>query len=413
MKVSFRGIGVHWNLSPRSVSRLSGNSTDQIHTAAVTADLEDETQDDTRADLLLPQDLIKQSKMKGVLRRTVTRFGITAYVLRLVLLFVLRSNFDGLSRTRKKVSFAEPVPPAPPPQPTPPTTVNTTDNQIEDLCTALKKCSGERTKACMGILGDECNGWHRIWPPSTPTYSRFRNIVTLDILLQPGLISQRARLELGVQLATAVVLLHRSEWLSENWGKRDICFPQKAGLRYGEGGKRIDHLEPVIDQPFVRGNFETAQSLQTAALHSSHQNASQSFTTSALAPVEQSLFSLGIVLVELWFEHPIEELRIQHYQTNDFQITDSDNIDYQTAKQLIGELLASAGLEYGLAVSNCIDGLNSLQGLNPRIISESKSLNDCEYKDAVHTAVICRLEKNLKVGYFYTVSCFPLGLRVR
>jgi len=261
----------------------------------------------------------------------------------------------------------------------------------------------------MGILGDECNGWHRIWPLSTPTYSHFRNVVTLDRLLQPGLIPQRARLELGVQLATAVVLLHRSEWLSENWGKRDICFPQKASLRYGEGGKRIPHQEPVMDQPFVRGNFEAAQSLQTAVLHSSHQNASQPFTTSALVPVEQSLFSLGIVLVELWFEHPIEELRIQHPQTSDFEITDSDNVDYQTAKQLIGELLTSAGLEYGLAVSHCIDGLNSSQGLNSGINSESKSLNDCEYKDAVHTTVICRLEKNLKVGCFILYLAFHLA----
>lgn len=72
-----------------------GDSTDQIHPAATDADLEEETQDDTRADLLMPQDPIKQSKVKGVLRRTVTKFAITAYVLRSVPPFVLRSNLDG------------------------------------------------------------------------------------------------------------------------------------------------------------------------------------------------------------------------------------------------------------------------------------------------------------------------------
>ncbi|KAF8534594.1 hypothetical protein BDD12DRAFT_895556 [Trichophaea hybrida] len=170
-------------------------------------------------------------------------------------------------------------------------------------------------------------------------------------------------------------------------------FP-KAGLRYDEGGIRIPYLEPLIDQPFVRGDFANTQSLKTAALLSSHRDALQQPSTSSafVVPVEKSLFLLGIVLVELWFEHPIEKLRsTQQPQTTNSEVTDSDNIDYQTAKQLH----TSAGHDYETVVSDCFDGLNSSHRPNSGTLSTSKSLNNSEYKDAVHTAIVCRLENNL------------------
>jgi len=58
-------------------------------------------------------------------------------------------------------------------------------------------------------------------------------------------------------------------------------------------------LEPVVDRPFVRRNFGT----------SSEQKVSQAAAASALIEYNKNLFSLGVVLIELWFGQDIECLQ--------------------------------------------------------------------------------------------------------
>jgi len=264
-------------------------------------------------------------------------------------------------------------------------------DRIDDLCEVLKRCSERRMNSCIGILADECNGWYRIWPPRVPVPSTIlAEVATLDQLLQPGFLDDKTRLELGVQLASAVMCLHKTEWLSENWGKRDVFFFQRAVPRYGEGGKLTSIREPVILQPFIRGRFGLPDCLESDV---DSQHASKLSTISTFTQVEKTLFSLGIILMELWFEKPIEQLALKGpAQLPSQGNTDSESIMYEIAQQRVGELLNKAGKAYGLAVWHCLQPISSFHCQNT-----VASPADDEFKNEVYANIVHPLEQNLNV----------------
>jgi hypothetical protein len=165
--------------------------------------------------------------------------------------------------------------------------------------------------------------------------------------------------------------------MTERWGKQDIFFLQRVRPCHAEDGKLTKIREPVADKPFVRRIFKSTTTQHTSP------------TTTALTELVRrdiSLFSLGVVLVELWFERGIEELGSPRF---DSSAPFNDNSIYETASQYIGELWRTAGENYSTAVSRCLHGLNRPMG--------TKSLESLEFKNAVHVDVVCLLEKNLEV----------------
>jgi hypothetical protein len=86
--------------------------------------------------------------------------------------------------------------------------------KIEDLCGAIGQTANHTidsySDSCIGILVDEDNGlFHRIWPSSTVPVC-CADAISLNDLLVPGLLEKTVRLNLGVQLASAVMQLHTS-----------------------------------------------------------------------------------------------------------------------------------------------------------------------------------------------------------
>ncbi|KAF8244015.1 hypothetical protein K440DRAFT_636555 [Wilcoxina mikolae CBS 423.85] len=247
--------------------------------------------------------------------------------------------------------------------------------QIEDLCAAIKQAaSGRSVTTCIGVLIDECNGLrhlHRIWLPTPrpPLSTYLRETVSLETLLTMQCVEKKERLELGVQLASAVMQLHKSEWLGEAWGKQDIFFFQRSNCRLETAsGQWVP--APVIDQPFVRRRFPNPQGSTPGG----------DCSISTLIPYDKSLFSLGIVLVELWFGKCIEDLKGSRSTALD------ENAAYETARGYIGEVFTAAGEAYGLAVSRC---LGSMEG-------SMKSLEDVTFKNKAHSGIVCLLEKNFE-----------------
>jgi hypothetical protein len=252
------------------------------------------------------------------------------------------------------------------------------------------------THDCVGLLVDGCNGpWHRIWTPLTlSSYASLTGAISLDDVLSPQYLELKDRLELGILLASAVMQLHTTEWLNEDWGKGDIFFLQKITQRRTTRGNIEPVFEPVIDKPFVRRTFGSSQ-----ALHPIPQ--APNSPASTLVVCERSLFSLGIVLIELWFEKRIEEL-----SPDGDQDQDDGNARYKTARKLLGDIFTYAGENYGLAVSRCINGLTPSGGSAPATWG---SLDNEDFKNDVHTNVVALLEKNFEVGS----SALFLGPAVR
>ncbi|KAF8539020.1 hypothetical protein BDD12DRAFT_925468 [Trichophaea hybrida] len=275
-------------------------------------------------------------------------------------------------RARLRVSFCEP---AASEQQTPPISAATTTIEnldiIRDLCTAIKLAAiGCSEAICIGVL-DECDGLrHRIWQskPWIPLSTYLQEIVSLEEILKAQCLEKKDRLRLGVQLASAVMQLHQSEWLCEIWGTKDIFFLQKQlKATNGQG-----FLVPMADKPFVRRMFPPQHVSST----------SESYPLTNLIACDKSLFSLGIVLVELWFGECIENLQGSHSAAFD------NSAAYETAQDKIGKIMREAGEAYGLAVSRC---LGTMQG----------SLDDIAFKNKAHSEIVCLLEKNYEVLEFH------------
>ncbi|KAF8542789.1 hypothetical protein BDD12DRAFT_333870 [Trichophaea hybrida] len=295
---------------------------------------------------------------------------------------LIKENVRGTKKPRKVVSFNEPTQHSQKKiQEEPFPKVPDTLRRIKDLCIAIKEATALHKNCCIGILEDQPKGlWHHIWPPAASPLSRYDpEPVSLDALLFPGSIEEHNRLELGVKIASAVMQLHATEWLSESWGTKDIFFLQKNKSRRAKSGEIVTISEPELAMPFVRRMLGSSQ--EPCSL--------QSEQAPELMEYDKSLFSLGIVLIELWFEKPIKGLQIDQSQS------DGDDADFETAQQRIGYLFSHAGEDYGLAVSHCINGLRGRAVKGKPI---KTFLDNEDFKNDVHENVICLLQRNLEVS---------------
>lgn len=246
-----------------------------------------------------------------------------------------------------------------------------TTEQIQNLCSAIQRAKNETS--CLGVLIGGGGGQYRVWPLMEPLpTSEPTGVLSLESLLaQSGALKKRERLILGVQLASTVMQLHKTEWLGENWGKRDILFYEKATR--GESG-RAATISPVL-KPLVRRSFAP----QSPPLPSP-----QNSVRSIIIPQDQSLFSLGVILMELWYGKRLEDLQIETDRTGIGGA--SDMTDHITAKRLIDEVSEDAGEKYGDAVRRCINGLDH----------KFSNLEKEDFKNEVHMKVVSPLVENLE-----------------
>lgn len=250
-----------------------------------------------------------------------------------------------------------------------------TTKRIENLCLTIQSAKSE--PACLGILTGESNRQYRVWPPRTPSFaSEPMRVLSLESLLtQPKALKKKDRLILGVQLASTVMQLHTTEWLSENWGKRDILFHKES--TYGESGGAVNS-GLAIRRPLIRRIFAPT------GIHSLPPLTIQEPTKPVLVPHDQSLFSLGVILLELWYGQRLEDLWIKTDGNGIGCMTDMTN--YVTARRLINEISEDAGEKYGDAVRRCIIGLDRTYA----------SLEADDFKNEVHKKVVSPLVENLE-----------------
>lgn len=131
--------------------------------------------------------------------------------------------------------------------------------------------------------------------------------------------------------------LHATAWLKESWGKGDIFFPQtteKARLSTGEVSLI---LKPILEKPLVRRSFDPA----------GDKSPQKTTTKLPFVPYDKSLFSLGIILVELWFGKRLQDF--PKYSEVQQLYDRTDNTDYQIANMLVLEIEREAGQIYSNA----------------------------------------------------------------
>lgn len=139
----------------------------------------------------------------------------------------------------------------------------------------------------------------------------------------------RHRLELGIKLASSVMQLHDSGWLAEEWGREDVLFFNRDGI-------------VQVENPMVRwSNRIPTMSAETVKR--------------GVVQCNQTLLSLGIILIELYHGKCLEECK---GVDGEYVGLGDGKTRHSEAWSLVDLLYDDAGDLYGDAVRRCVRGLD-------------------------------------------------------
>ena len=250
----------------------------------------------------------------------------------------------------------------------------TNSKEIRDLCSALQHI--RRGEQCLGFLLGQQRQRHEIYPlAKAHTTSDTGETVTLESLLikqsQPWCpdeseasprLTRRERMSLATTLTASAVELLNTPWLGRDWNKKDIAF-----LKTSSASPR----PIVVDQPYVSPSQHrtttTPQPLDSMPLES----------------MTSAIFSLGVMLLELWFGEALEDqpFRSQYFGPDG---SATDFTDLSTAATWHRQIIEDAGPQLSEAIRSCI-----YWSFRPQASASAES----ELREALYTEVLQPLER--------------------
>ena len=243
--------------------------------------------------------------------------------------------------------------------------------EISNLCSALQSRSSHQS-----LLGYLKGPEERRYSLSLVEHeqlssSETQTVVSLDEILggknnpsgKPKL-TRSTRLAITVVLAHSMLQLHAGPWLCETWGKKDIHFLQ------GHDGTIL------TGQPFLIRSFSSdATKPKDGHLERSISSACNS-----------TLLSLGILILELWFNQRIESMPFRSsFQGPDGK--DNEYTDFNTAQKWQEQAMEEGGLDLHNPTRRCIYCAFG---------ATSQDLEDEELRRAVYSEVVQPLEQLLQ-----------------
>ncbi|KAH7380245.1 hypothetical protein DE146DRAFT_289547 [Phaeosphaeria sp. MPI-PUGE-AT-0046c] len=245
-------------------------------------------------------------------------------------------------------------------------------NHIPNLCLAIGKVRPPQKDACAGYLLDSSKRKHGIYlldppicpdnQPEWPAYT-LRQVLTKKASFKRRLM-QHDKFKVAVDLASSVLQLHKTPWLRDDWGDSDVYFVHRPGAP----------PSTIYQHPFIYRKFSSAVA--------STGPVSQPQVRRVIR--NQTLFTLGVLLIELLYGVSIEELQTSH----DLSCEGTPGAVWCTAERLVDEEIAlEAGQLYSDAVRRCIRCDFNRQNM---------SLDDQEFQQAVYEGVVAPLEKTLQ-----------------
>ncbi|MCJ1242897.1 hypothetical protein MMC30_000093 [Trapelia coarctata] len=264
------------------------------------------------------------------------------------------------AKQAKSVSFAEP-------QPKLVTKPERRDlKEISDLCTAIERYFPGAPS--FGFLCDKQKRRLEIYPVvNLQLFTDFGETVTLENLLlrnkqtflhrgseMPLSLSRQQRMCVATTLAYSLLQLHSTPWLGERWSKEDILLP----LVY------MGSCQPtvVVEQPYVRPKPNSDRIPEDCTA---------------------SIFSLGVLLLELWFGEALEEQPFRNrYLGPDGQ--QNEHTDLSTAKKWLKIVKGDAGPDFEEAIRRCIFC---------DFTSRNTSLAEIDLREEVYSGVVKPVEE--------------------
>lgn len=279
------------------------------------------------------------------------------------LLNLSTSNEEILTQSLQRIRFELPTPRRSVREPA-------SAKEIQDLCESLRTISAAQSgcDVCLGYLSDDTKDCrHELYRPEVPIVEKDSAIaLSLRQLLdqQQGYkLGVSDKIELAFALASGVLRLDETPWLAKQWGKDEIIvFKRKGGI--------------AASHPFV--STEVPESEQPRPI-------SKQYFTSCRLIKEETIFALGVLLIEIALEKPFEELRKPEDLNADG--TEHELSDFYTAEGTLDDVCLAAGDRYGEAVARCVQG-NFDQ-------KRKSTLEDPAFRKKVYDGVVAELKADL------------------
>ncbi|KAH7174587.1 uncharacterized protein B0J16DRAFT_183258 [Fusarium flagelliforme] len=181
-----------------------------------------------------------------------------------------------------------------------------------------------------------------------------KTAVHLETLLRPKtnpvrpshlVLSRKQRLAIAAASSWAVLYLCGSPWLNDDWdGKNHLQLFLEEAQGTGPASLQADY--PSISQLFK----PISQGLSSEPM-----NPVTDFQNCQIR--NKTLFSLGILLIELCLNKTLDQLR-RELQANDFaaslDVLSPEPSDFEVANRLTEDIYLEAGHSYGYAVQRCL-----------------------------------------------------------
>ena len=231
---------------------------------------------------------------------------------------------------------------------------------IPSFCTTLATNHPNTPPQCIGLLISKDKNEHLVWTPLRRISPQPARLVSLADLIatfvNKDTPSRTNRLVLGLKLISSVLQLNSTQWLTEKWEARDILFPEAD--------------QNILSHPFVHRNFKN----YSAAPPDSQEPANQA---TKVIGCNQSLYSLGIVLLEVW-----------HWQTfSSLHSSSASGLSEMLfAQELSEKLFEEAGEQYAMAVRRCIRGFEM----------KGTDLQEDSLRDKAYQGIFRPLEAHLR-----------------
>ncbi|KAF2470024.1 uncharacterized protein BDR25DRAFT_304010 [Lindgomyces ingoldianus] len=243
-------------------------------------------------------------------------------------------------------------------------------SQIQDLCKTIAKLQQPYQELCIGYLLDSVQRKHGIYlldPPITCQPQQWATYSLKEVLARnPNVkrrLTQQDKLRVAVDLASSVLQLYKTPWIEEQLAKDDVFFIHRPGAS-------------LYDHPYVCRRFTPQITTGTPSTPGS--------APSCRVIRNQTLFTLGILLIELWYGKPIEALSMP----SDLDCRGTPGVEWCTADRIVeNEIEFEAGKCYSEAVRRCI---------RCDFDRKDMSLENESFQQAVYDGVVALLETTLQ-----------------
>lgn len=242
-------------------------------------------------------------------------------------------------------------------------------HHVPNLCEHLKVRASSTNSLCAGYLQKRQTFRHLVYASDYADIAGSSTLSLEEVLKTArntfGGMREIDRVKLSTKLVRTVLRLYSTPWLPELWKSKDVLFHNATGLH-----------KDWLDSPYLTARISSNSMVAVRGMHDTCRE------DPVTLPIRNmTLFRLGIILLELAYATPFQELQaVSSGGQGDIYI------EYRTAKRLGDDLAGVLGPEFKRAANICLH----------TALETSDDLSDPETQEEYFHKVIKKLDRCLE-----------------